>query len=148
MFQQTHRNPTSHNKKTIIILLPDSSCPLVNQPFLSLKLCSCISCQSSVHSVNSEFLLLYFCNSTLTPVSGVHALCCIVILHLFVSCGNCHRGGFYFQYQSLKISISGTTAGGGSPDADYSLFLSENGHLSFENPNYQASLDQYYGRIV
>ena len=27
----------------------------------------------------------------------------------------------------------------GSPD-DYSLFLSENGHLSFENPNYQASL--------
>ena len=25
----------------------------------------------------------------------------------------------------------------GSPE-DYSLFLSENGHLSFENPNYQA----------
>merc|ERR1719242_1438764 len=24
-----------------------------------------------------------------------------------------------------------------SPDQDYSLFLSENGHLSFENPNYQ-----------
>ena len=35
--------------------------------------------------------------------------------------------------------FSGTTAGSGSPD-DYSLFLSENGHLSFENPNYQASL--------
>ena len=25
----------------------------------------------------------------------------------------------------------------GSPE-DYSLFLSENGHLSFENPNYQV----------
>lgn len=25
----------------------------------------------------------------------------------------------------------------GTPDSDYSLFLSENGHLSFENPNYQ-----------
>jgi len=32
--------------------------------------------------------------------------------------------------------MEGTTAGSGSPD-DYSLFLSENGHLSFENPNYQ-----------
>ena len=26
-----------------------------------------------------------------------------------------------------------------SPDQDYGLFLSENGHLSFENPNYQAA---------
>ena len=26
----------------------------------------------------------------------------------------------------------------GSPE-DYSLFLSENGHLSFENPNYQVT---------
>ena len=26
----------------------------------------------------------------------------------------------------------------GSPE-DYSLFLSENGHLSFENPNYQVN---------
>jgi len=26
-----------------------------------------------------------------------------------------------------------------SPEADYSLFLSENGHLSFENPNYQVT---------
>jgi len=33
--------------------------------------------------------------------------------------------------------MEGTTAGVGSPEADYSLFLSENGHLSFENPNYQ-----------
>ena len=28
----------------------------------------------------------------------------------------------------------------GSPE-DYSLFLSENGHLSFENPNYQVITD-------
>ena len=27
-----------------------------------------------------------------------------------------------------------------SPE-DYSLFLSENGHLSFENPNYQAGIN-------
>ena len=27
----------------------------------------------------------------------------------------------------------------GSPE-DYSLFLSENGHLSFENPNYQVEI--------
>ena len=26
-----------------------------------------------------------------------------------------------------------------SPEPDYSLFLSENGHLSFENPNYQEN---------
>ena len=27
-------------------------------------------------------------------------------------------------------------------DNDYNLYMSENGHLSFENPNYQASVDQ------
>ena len=40
----------------------------------------------------------------------------------------------------LTILPSGDTPA--SPQSDYSLFLSENGHLSFENPNYQASVDQ------
>lgn len=33
--------------------------------------------------------------------------------------------------------LATTMARSPSPEADYSLFLSENGHLSFENPNYQ-----------
>ena len=47
--------------------------------------------------------------------------------------------GFLLSPQYDACNFKGTTTGSGSPE-DYSLFLSENGHLSFENPNYQASL--------
>ena len=60
-----------------------------------------------------------------------------------------HRGHGWYVVSSRHILIclspltilpSGDTPA--SPQSDYSLFLSENGHLSFENPNYQASVDQ------
>ena len=35
----------------------------------------------------------------------------------------------------------------GSPE-DYSLFLSENGHLSFENPNYQVNQKNHLTRLL
>ena len=53
-------------------------------------------------------------------------------------------GRFYsnvsLPHPYLTILLLGETPA--SPQSDYSLFLSENGHLSFENPNYQASVDQ------
>jgi hypothetical protein len=37
-------------------------------------------------------------------------------------------------------AISETMAAQSPRDDDYSLFLSENGHLSFDNPNYQVRI--------
>ena len=40
---------------------------------------------------------------------------------------------YFFYFENFFAGSTGAT----SPE-DYSLFLSENGHLSFENPNYQV----------
>ena len=51
-----------------------------------------------------------------------------------------HRSAYIYLLSVLGGNLNMAAETPGSPE-DYSLFLSENGHLSFENPNYQAEIN-------